>query len=123
MRLFAGVILAAIVAIPPYYANAMYLSAFKVFDIKAMQSAANLNPVDEYRLLHAATMFRDNKYDSQAIEILRDAVIRFPDSFDFWMVWAILPTATPADAAHAVAELQRLDPNNPQVTCWNCSGG
>ena len=123
MRLFAGVILAAIVAIPPYYANSTYLNAFRVFDVKAMQSAAYLKPVDEYRLLHAATMFRDNKYDSETIEILRDAVVRFPDSFDFWMVWAILPGAAPSDAARAVAELQRLDPNNPDVTCWKCTGG
>ena len=123
MRLFAGVILAAIVAIPPYYVNAKYLSAFKVFDVKAMQSAAYLKPVEEYRLLHAVTMFRDNKYDSEAIEILRDAVVRFPDSSDLWTVWAILPGAAPSDVAHAVAELKRLDPNNPDVTCWKCSGG
>jgi len=123
IRLFAGVILAGIVAIPPYYANTTYLSALKVFDVKAMQSAANLKPVDEYRLLHAATMFRDNKYSSQTIEILRDAVVRFPDSFDLWMVWAILPEAAPSDVAHAVAELQRLDPNNPDVTNWKRLGG
>ena len=123
MRLFAGVILAAIVAIPPYYANARYLTALKASDVKEMQSAANLKPVDEYRLLHAATMLRDNKYASQTIEILRDAVIRFPDSFDLWMVWAILPEAAPSDVAHAVAELKRLDPNNPEVTNWKRLGG
>lgn len=122
MRLFGGVILAALVAIPPYYANATYFSALKVFDVKAMQTAANLRPVDEYRLLHAATMFRDNKYDSQTLEILKDATVRFPDSFDLWMVWAILPGAAPSDASRAVAELQRLDPYNPDVTCWQCVG-
>jgi O-antigen ligase len=122
MRLFGGVILGAMMAIPPYYANATYFSALKVFDVKTMQISANLKPVDEYRLLHAATMFRDNNYDAQAVEILRDAVVRFPDSFDLWMVWATLPSAAPGDAAHAVAELQRLDPYNPDVTCWKCVG-
>ena len=122
MRLFAGLILASLVAIPPYYANAKYLTAFKVFDVKAMQSATRLKPVDEYRLLHAATMFRDNNYESLAIEILRDGVVRFPDSYDLWMVWAILPTAAPADVAHAVEELQRIDPYNPDVACWKCTG-
>ena len=122
MRVFAGVILASLVAIPPYYANASYFTAFKSFDVKAMQSAAYLKPVEEYRLLHAATMFRDNNYNSQTIEILRDGTVRFPNSFDLWMVWAILPGAAPSDAAHAVAELQRLDPNNPDVTCWQCAG-
>jgi hypothetical protein len=67
-------------------------------------------------------MFRDNKYDSQTLEILKDATVRFPDSFDLWMVWAILPGAAPSDASRAVAELQRLDPYNPDVTCWQCVG-
>ena len=120
MRLFAGVILAALVAIPPYYANASYFSAFKVFDVKAMQSSAHLQPIDEYRLLHAATMFRDNNLETNTLEILRDAVVRFPNSFDLWMVWAILPSAAPGDVTHAITELKRLDPYNPDVTCWNC---
>ena len=122
MRIFAGVILAALVAIPPYYAEAKYFSALRVFDVEAMQSAANLQPIQEYRLLHTATLFRDAGYDTKVLEILRDATVRFPDSFDLWMVWAILPSAAPADAAHAVTELQRLDPNNPEVTCWQCVG-
>ena len=122
MRVFAGVILAGLVAIPPYYAESKYFSALRVFDVEAMQSAALLQPIQEYRLLHTATLFRDAGYDTKVLEILRDATVRFPDSFDLWMVWAILPSAAPADAAHAVAELQRLDPNNPVVTCWQCGG-
>ena len=115
MRVFGGVILGAIVAIPPYYANANFFSALKSGDIKALQAAAYLKPIDERRLLHVATVLRDNKMDSEAITIIRDATKGYPDSFDFWQLWTTIPTAAPADIAAAKAEMLRLDPFNPDI--------
>ena len=115
MRVFGGVILGAIVAIPPYYANANFFSALKSGDIKALQAAAYLKPIDERRLLHVATVLRDNKMDSEAITIIRDATKGYPDSFDFWQLWTTIPTAAPADIASAKAEMLRLDPFNPDI--------
>lgn len=115
MRVFGGVIVGAIVAIPPYYANASFFSALKNNDIKALQAAANLKPIDERRLLHVATVFRDQKMDSEAIAVIRDATKGYPDSFDFWQLWTTIPTATAADIAAAKAEMLRLDPFNPDI--------
>lgn len=115
MRVFGGVVLGAIVAIPPYYANANFFSALKSGDIKALQAAAYLKPIDERRLLHVATILRDNKMDSEAITIIRDATKGYPDSFDFWQLWTTIPTAAPADIAAAKAEMLRLDPFNPDI--------
>ena len=115
MRVFGGVILGAIVAIPPYYANASFFSALKSGNIKALQAAAYLKPIDERRLLHVATVLRDNKMDSEAITIIRDATKGYPDSFDFWQLWTTIPTAAPADIASAKAEMLRLDPFNPDI--------
>lgn len=115
MRVFAGMIIGAIVAIPPYYANASFFSALKSGDIKAMQSAAYLKPIDERRLLHVATILRDNKYDAEAIVVVRDATVGYPDSFDLWQLWASIPTAAPSDVAYAKAQLKRLDPFNPEL--------
>ena len=115
MRVFGGVIVGALVAIPPYYANTSFFSAIKSGDIKAIESAANLKPIDERRLLHAATILRDNKLDAQSIVIVRDAVVHYPDSFDLWQLWSSIPTATPGEVAHAKAEMKRLDPLNPEL--------
>ncbi|MDP1852579.1 MAG: O-antigen ligase family protein [Candidatus Planktophila sp.] len=115
MRVFGGVILGAIVAIPPYYVNASFFSALKSGDIKAVQTAAYLKPIDERRLLHVATILRDNKMDSEAIAVVRDATKGYPDSFDFWQLWTTIPTAAPADIAAAKAEMLRLDPFNPDI--------
>ena len=115
MRVFGGVILGAIVAIPPYYVNASFLSALKSGDIKAIQSAAYLRPIDERRLLHLATILRDNKLDAEAIVVVRDATKNYPDSFDLWNLWASIPSATPADVDYSKAQMKRLDPFNPDL--------
>lgn len=113
IRIFIGLVVAALVAIPPYYAHASYFSALKVYDVHAMQSAAYLQPIDEYRLLHAATIFSRNNLNEKSLEILPDAVRRFPNSYDLWQLWASIPSASPADIARAKAQLKRLDPFNP----------
>ena len=115
LRVFAGVIVGALVAIPPYYANASFFSALKSNDIKAIETAAYLKPIDERRLLHVATIFRDNKFDAKAIAVIRDAIKGYPDSFDFWQLWSTIPTATPSDLANAKAQMKRLDPFNPGI--------
>jgi O-antigen ligase len=115
IRVFAGVVIGALVAIPPYYANASFFSSLKSNDIKAIQAAAYLKPIDERRLLHIATILRDNKMDSAAISVIRDATKGYPDSFDFWQLWSTIPTATPSDLANAKTQMKRLDPLNPEL--------
>ena len=115
MRVFGGVILGAIVAIPPYYANASFFSALKSNNIKFIQSAAYLKPIDERRLLHVATILRDNQLDSQAVAVIRDATKGYPDSFDFWQLWSTIQTAAPSDLANAKTQMKRLDPFNPDL--------
>ena len=115
MRVFGGVILGALVAIPPYYVNASFFSALKSGDIEAIKTAAYLKPIDERRLLHVATIMRDSKMDSEAIAVIRDATMDYPNSFDFWQLWTSIPTAAPADIAAAKAQMKRLDPFNPDI--------
>jgi len=115
LRVFGGVVLGAIVAIPHYYANANFFSALKSGDIKALQAAAYLKPIDERRLLHVATVLREYKMDAESIAVIRDAIKGYPDSFDFWQLWTTIPTAAPADIATAKAEMLRLDPFNPDI--------
>ena len=115
ISVFAGVILGALVAIPPYYANASLFSALKSGDIKKIQSAAYLKPIDERRLIQVAGILLNNKYEAETITMARDANARYPDSYDLWNLWSAIPTASPADLATAKAQLKRLDPFNPNL--------
>ena len=115
ISVFGGIVIGALVAIPPYYVNASFFSALKSGDIKKIESAAYLKPIDERRLLHVATILRDNKIDSEAIKVIKDAVVNYPDSFDMWALWASITTATPSDVAYAKSQMKRLDPFNPDL--------
>jgi len=112
---FGGLVIAALVAIPPYYVNASFYSAVKSGDIKAIKAAAYLKPIDDRRLKSLASILLDNKYDADAIVVIRDAVVNYPDSYDFWKMWSTTLTATPSDLATAKAQLKRLDPFNPDL--------
>ena len=103
----------ALVAIPPYYTNASLFSALKSGDIKKIQSAAYLKPIDERRLIQVAGILLNNKYDADAIVVIREAVVNYPDSYDFWNMWLTIPTASAGDLATVKAQLKRLDPFNP----------
>ena len=115
ISVFGGIVIGALVAIPPYYVNASFFSALKSGDIKKIESAAYLKPIDERRLLHVATILRDNKIDSEAIKVIKDAVVNYPDSFDMWALWASITTAPPSDVAYAKSQMKRLDPFNPDL--------
>ncbi len=108
-----GVVIGALVAIPPYYVNTSFYSALKSGDMKAIQGAAYLKPLDERRLLLLAIILRDNKLDNEAISVVQDANLGYPDSYDFWQLWASIPSASPREVDYAKGQLKRLDPSNP----------
>ena len=115
LSLFAGVVTASLIAGPLYFVNSNFYTAIRSSDIKAIESAAQQRPRDERRLYALAGIFRDNQADAQAITVLRDATVRYPDSFDLWTLWTTIPTASPSDIASAKAQLKRLDPFNPDL--------
>lgn len=113
ISVFAGILIGALIAGPLFIANARFFSAIKANDIKAVESAGNSAPKDERRLYMLAGIFRNAKLDDQAVRVLRDATARYPDSYNLWLLWSTIPTASPADLAIAKARLKRLDPFNP----------
>jgi O-antigen ligase len=110
---FGGLGLAA--AIPPYSAAGKFYKALQSSDAEVIQPAAYLKPYDRSRFLFVAQILVDNKLDSRAIEVLRDASVTYPDSFDLWQIWSTVPSATPAQIAKANEEMKRLDPYNPNL--------
>ena len=102
-------------ALPPYVAANKFYAALKSGDAEIIQPAAYLKPYDRARFTYVAQILQDNKLESRAITVLRDATKIYPDSIEVWRRWSSIPTATPADIAQAKAELKRLDPFNPDL--------
>jgi O-antigen ligase len=102
-------------ALPPYVAANKFYAALKSGDAEIIQPAAYLKPYDRARFTYVAQILQDNKLESRAIAVLRDATKIYPDSIEVWRRWSSIPTATPADIAQAKAEIKRLDPFNPDL--------
>ena len=103
------------IASPLFLANARFHAAINANDLKAVEAAGNQFPKDERRLYMLAGILRNAQQDMKAIVVLRDATLRYPDSFDLWTLWTTIPTASPSDIASAKAQLKRLDPFNPDL--------
>ena len=103
------------IALPPYLAANKFYKALQSGDANVIQPAAYLQPYDRSRFLYVAQILISNKLEPQAIKVLRDAAKIYPDSFELWQQWSAIVSATPADVAHAKAEMKRLDPYNPDL--------
>ena len=103
------------IALPPYVAATKFYSALQSGDPTIIQNAAYLKPNDRFRYLYVARALLENKFESQAVSVLRDASTIYPDSIDLWEMWISVPSASVADVAHARQEMKRLDPYNPDL--------
>ena len=92
-----------------------YYKALQSGDGTVLQQSAYLKPYDRIRFLYTAQILASNNLEANAIEVLRDASIIYPDSFDLWQQWSAIPSATPAQIAKAKSEMKRLDPFNPAL--------
>lgn len=102
-------------ALPPYMAADKFYKALQSGDANIIQPAAYLRPYDRSRFIFVARILQENKLEDRAIMVFRDASRIYPDSFEIWNRWAAIPSASPADVARALAEMKRIDPNNPDI--------
>jgi hypothetical protein len=104
-----------VIALPPYVAAGKFYRALQSGDPTLIQQAAYLKPNDRMRFLYVAQALQENKFESSAITVLRDASQIYPDSFEIWQRWSNIPSATAVEVARAKAEMKRLDPFNPDL--------
>jgi hypothetical protein len=103
------------IALPPYLAANKFYKALQSGDANLIQPAAYLKPYDRSRFLYVAQILNENKLETEAIKVLRDASKIYPDSFELWQQWSVITSATTTDVANAKAEMRRLDPFNPDL--------
>ncbi len=115
ISVFIGFAIGLVLALPPYVAATKYYKALQSGDAVVIQSAAYLKPIELLRFMQVARTMQDNKLDQRAVQVTKDMVQIFPDSFEAWSLFAGLPAATPAEVAEAKAQMRRLDPLNPNL--------
>lgn len=113
-----GVVVGALIAVPPMAADMKYKSAVKSQNVQQVEAALTpsyLNPRDSSRLAQATLLFENSKLPDQAYKYAKVGVEFNPDYFDAWRVLYSVSKATDADKALALENMKRLDPKNPDV--------
>jgi hypothetical protein len=113
-----GVVVGLLIAVPPYSADAKWRSAITSQNAQKVEEAlvpGYLNPENSSKYTNAVQIFESSKLYDLAYKYALIGVEFNPDNFDSWKVLYLINKSTPEDRAAALANMKRLDPNNPNV--------
>ena len=113
-----GLVIGAIIAVPPMAGDSQWKSALESKNANTVESALTpsyLTPEDSYRYALAVQTFESSKLYDLAYKYAQIAVAFSPDSSDSWRMLYSISKSTQADKDLALANMKRLDPKNPDV--------
>jgi O-antigen ligase len=113
-----GVVIGALIAVPPMSADMAWKSAVKAQNVQQVEAALTpsyLKPRDSARLAQAVLLLENSKLPDLAYKYAKEGVDFNPEYFDAWRVLYSVSKATQEDKDLALSNMKRLDPKNPDV--------
>jgi O-antigen ligase len=113
-----GLLVGALIAVPPMSADMKWRSALKAQNVQEVEAALTpsyLAPRDSSRLAQAVLLFENSKLYDQAYKYALEGVKFNPNYFDAWRVLYSISKSSQADKDEALKNMKRLDPHNPDV--------
>ncbi len=115
LAIISGLIIGAILGLPPLIASSNYFSSLKSSNVKTVEQAAYIWPLDPYRMGQVAISLANDNFQNEALKVLRDGTEKFPDEYQMWRLVSEIPNATDEQVAEAKRQMKRLDPLNPNL--------
>jgi hypothetical protein len=113
-----GAVVGSLIAVPPYSADAKWRSAISSQDAQKIEEAlvpGYLNPPNSIKYANAVQLLENSKLYDLAYKYAQISVQFNPDNFDSWKMFYFISKSSAAEKAEALAQMKRLDPNNPNV--------
>jgi O-antigen ligase len=113
-----GLVIGALIAVPPMSADMKWKSALTSQNVAKVEEALTpsyLTPRDSARMAQAVILFENSKLPDLAYKYALEGVAFSPNYFDAWRVLYGASKSTQADKDLALANMKRLDPKNPDV--------
>ena len=110
-----GLVVGALIVVPPLSADMKWRSALASTDLTQLKLALEpsyLTPTDTNRLLNMVSILENSKLPDVAYEYAKKAVEFNPESFDSWRTLYAITNSTPQDKELALTNMKRLDPKN-----------
>jgi hypothetical protein len=113
-----GLVVGALIAVPPMSADMKWKSALATQNVTKVEEALTpsyLAPRDSARMAQAVILFENSKLPDLAYKYALEGVAFSPNNFDAWRVLYAATKSTEQDKALALENMKRLDPKNPDV--------
>ena len=113
-----GLLVGALIAVPPLSGDMKWRSALTSTDLTQLKLAlvpSYMTPTDTNRLLNMVNIAETSNLPDVAYEYAKKAVAFNPENFDSWRNLYLVTNSTPADKELAMTNLKRLDPKNPNL--------
>lgn len=113
-----GILVGAMVSVPPLSADMKWRSALKAQSVQAIEAAlvpSYLNPLDSARLAQATYIFQQSKLDDLAYKYARIGVEFNPNYSDAWQLLYVSSKSSNEEKAEALSNMKRLDPYNSDI--------
>ena len=113
-----GLVIGALLAVPPLSADMKWSTALKsgrVEIVDATLQPGYLNPANVNKYIQAIQLFESNKLPDYAYKYAKIAVAFNENSFDSWKLLYYISKSTQEDKDLALKNMKRLDPKNPSV--------
>jgi O-antigen ligase len=110
-----GLVVGALIVVPPLSSDMKWKSAITKGDLALVKAAlvpSYMNPTDTNRLLNMVSILENSKLPDVAYEYAKKGVEFNPESFDSWRTLYAVTNSTPADKELALSNMKRLDPKN-----------
>jgi len=114
ISIFVGAIVATLVALPPFVADAKMRDAISRDNPEGVKAQASAFPVDTLRVNRAAVTLARSGMTQLARDVTQVAILKYPHDFAGWFTLYELTPAADPQRAILKAKLHEIDPLNPE---------
>jgi hypothetical protein len=111
-----GAVVGLIIVTPVFLVDIQFRSTVKSGDVTKIQQSVEKWPQSVIRMSLAAKILREGGFPDQALDIVTQAVEKFPGNFEAWQELALNPKVSESLKAKAHLIMKQLDPLNPNLS-------
>lgn len=114
-KVTVGLVVGIIIGIPPVNTDVAFKNAIDSRQIKLVQESAYKWPQSPQKMFQVAAIFRQNSLFPLSAQVAKDAVVKFPRSYENWELIFTLEGISNLEKQNALNKMKELDPLNPNI--------
>ena len=113
--MFLGGLVGLGLGLPPLIATTKYMKAVSSQNPDQFKTAAYVSPLDASNMFRVIDTFINNNLMAEALEVSNDSIKSFKDEYGVWEVRSRIEGLSESEKRETLAQMKRLDPNNPNL--------